>query len=70
MYGAKEEELGCGLAIVHVEGDLYYFTPADMFTEIKPAELLACEWHQKWWNIAKSDFFPNWLVSSFLIIIL
>ena len=60
LYGVAEEILDCGLTTVHVNGDLYYFTPSLSMDDLKPGAEMSCTWHQKWWNIAKSDFFPNW----------
>ena len=60
LYGAKVEDIDCGLTVGHVNGDLYYFTPTPSFPAIEPGEELVCTWHQKWWNVAISDFFPNW----------
>lgn len=60
LYGVAEQKLDCGLRVVHVNGDLYYFTPSISMSDLQPGGQLVCNWHQKWWNTAKTDFFPNW----------
>ena len=60
LYGAKVEDLDCGLTLVHVNGDLFYLYPTPEFPGLQPGSTISCTWHQRLWNIAISDFFPNW----------
>ncbi|KAL4239992.1 hypothetical protein ACF0H5_000788 [Mactra antiquata] len=65
LYGKRDEELHCGLRNHHALGGLYYLTPnGDKFKTFKAGETLVCIIHNRYSLAARSDYMPNWYVTS------
>ncbi|XP_052788332.1 uncharacterized protein LOC128223112 [Mya arenaria] len=66
LYGAKAEELSCGLTIGHVNGGLYYIEPtSDNFPGIPAGHSLdPCINKNRLWMVSRTDNLPNWFVTS------
>ncbi|XP_045182279.2 beta-hexosaminidase-like [Mercenaria mercenaria] len=65
LYGVKAEDLACGLRVEIINGGLFSFMPKhNGFTGIAPSTVLKCTFYNKYWTVAKTDFFLNWYVSS------
>lgn len=53
----KEDDLDCGLKLEYVSGDLYSLA---LIIDSYPGHELICTLYQELWNVARTDFLPNW----------
>lgn len=47
-----------------VQGDLYYLDPTSGFKEIQPNETRTYDITAAVWSVARTDFMPNWYITS------